>query len=88
MTTLNGKTNLTLQNAPILEQEKKLGLISIPKAVHRTYRLSRVVISVLENMTKRLSRQNGVEIPMTKVLELAILYAKDKKLSDLLPLDK
>lgn len=87
MTTLNGKTNLTLQNAPLLECEKKLGLIVHPRGVHRTYRLSRVIVSILENITKKLSKQAGVDIPMTKVVELAILNIKDKKLHELISID-
>lgn len=85
---LAGKTNLTLQNAPLLESEKKLGLITPPKGVARTYRLARIAVSTLETITKRLSRQSGVEISMTKVLELAIFHIKDKKIHELIPLDK
>lgn len=55
------------------------------KSVRRTYQLSHAAVSSLEILTKRLSKEAGVELSMGKVLELIIFNAKTKTLHELLP---
>jgi hypothetical protein len=54
------------------------------KLTKRTYKLTNVTIEILETMTKRLSKEAGIEIAMGKVLELIILKSKDTPLRELL----
>lgn len=54
------------------------------KYITRSYRLSAEIVTVLEDVTKRLSWEARIPLSMGKVLELLILHCQSTKFKDLL----
>jgi hypothetical protein len=53
------------------------------KYIKRTYRLTKEVVIELESITDRVGKEAGIELPLSKVLELIILYTKNKSFQEL-----
>lgn len=76
MTKLKGKGSLDIDNMPISEQSEKLGLIKESRYVTKSYRITKVAADTLEELTAKFTVEMGIDIAMSKVLELAIFYAE------------
>lgn len=58
------------------------------ESTQKNYLLSNVAIDSLKQLSARLSAEARVKISMTKALELAIFYASDRSLNELIEVKK
>lgn len=84
MTKLKGNSSLTIDNAPKPKKEEKMGLIENEEYVTRTFRLTIDSLVALEDMQKNWTKQMRAKLSLTKTLEIVILFAEGRPLSEIL----